>query len=219
VFLGHFAAGFAAKKLTPYTSLGTPLLSAQFLDLLWPTLLMLDVEQVRVDPGNTAVTPLAFVSYPWSHSLLMAIAWGLAVAAVYVFFRRYPPGAITAFALVVSHWVFDLIAHRPDLPLLPWGGPVVGLGLWNSLPGTVAVEAAMFAVGLYLYEKNTEPVDATGTYALAAFGATLVVIYGVSLAGPPPPDATVVAYVAQAQWLLVIWGYWLDRHRVAIRQW
>jgi hypothetical protein len=219
VFLGHYAAGFAAKKLTPYTSLGTLLLSAQFLDLLWPTLLTLGIEQVRVDPGNTAVTPLDFVSYPWSHSLLMAIAWGLAVAAVYVFFRRYLPGAIAAFALVISHWVLDVIVHRPDLPLLPWGGPVVGLGLWNSLPGTVAVEAAMFAVGLFLYVKNTDPVDDTGTYALAAFVVTLVIIYGVSLAGPPPPSATAVAYVAQAQWLLVIWGYWLDRHRVAIRQW
>ncbi len=79
MFLGHFAAGLAAKKLTPYTSLGTLLLSAQLLDLIWPTLLLLGTERVRIAPGNTAVTPLDFVSYPWSHSLLMAVVWALAL--------------------------------------------------------------------------------------------------------------------------------------------
>ena len=219
MFLGHFAAGLAAKKLTPYTSLGTLLLSAQLLDLIWPTLLLMGVERVRLAPGITAVTPLDFVSYPWSHSLAMAIVWALLFSGVYVLIRRYPRGAIVALGLVVSHWVLDLVTHRPDLPLVPFGGPVVGLGLWNFMPATVAVEALLFALGLYLYKRNTEPVDGIGTHAFVAFGVTLIAIYAASLFGPPPPDETAIAYVGQAQWLLVVWGYWLDRHRVAIRQW
>jgi hypothetical protein len=219
VFLGHFAAGLAAKKLTPYTSLGTLLLSAQLLDLIWPSLLMYGVERVTIAPGITAVTPLDFVHYPWSHSLTMAAVWALLFSGLYTFIRRYPRGGVVVLALVLSHWVFDVVAHRPDLPLLPFGGPVVGLGLWQWRWATVAVEALMFGLGLYVYAVNTEPVDAIGSRAFVAFAVALVAIYGSSLFGPPPPDVKTLAWVGQAQWLLVAWGYWLDRHRVAIRQW
>lgn len=219
MFLGHFAAGLAAKKVTPYTSLGTLLLSAQLLDLIWPTLLLLGTERVRIAPGDTAVTPLAFVSYPWSHSLAMAAVWALLFSGLYLLIRRYPRGAIVTLSLVLSHWVFDLITHRADLPLVPFGGPVVGLGLWHSLPATVIVEGLMFGLGLYLYKTNTEPVDKIGSHAFVAFAAALIVIYATSLLGPPPPSEQMIAYVGHAQWVLVVWGYWLDRHRVAIRQW
>lgn len=219
MFLGHFAAGLAAKKLTPYTSLGTLLLSAQLLDLIWPSLLMYGVENVKIAPGITAVTPLDFVHYPWSHSLTMAAVWALLFSGLYTFIRRYPRGGIVLLALVLSHWVFDVITHRPDLPLLPLGGPVVGLGLWHWRWATVAVEALMFGLGLYVYAVNTEPVDAIGSRAFVAFAVALVAIYASTLFGPPPPDVKTLAWVGQAQWLLVAWGYWLDRHRVAIRQW
>jgi hypothetical protein len=219
LFLGHFAAGLAAKKLTPYTSLGTLLLSAQLLDLIWPSLLMAGVETVRIAPGITAVTPLDFVSYPWSHSLTMAAVWALLVSGLYVFIRRYPRGGMVLLALVLSHWLLDVVTHRPDLPLLPFGGPVVGLGLWHWRWATIGVEAVMFGLGLYVYAINTEPVDAIGSRAFVAFAVALVAIYASSLFGPPPPDVQTLAWVGQAQWLLVAWGYWLDRHRVAIRQW
>ena len=219
MFLGHFGVGLAAKKLTPYTSLGTLLLSAQLLDLIWPVLVLRGVEQVRIQPGITALNPLDFVSYPWSHSLLMAAAWALAFAALYVVVRRYPRGAIAAGTLVVSHWVLDLISHRPDLPLYPGGGPLVGFGLWQSVPATLVVELLLLGIGLYLYGSSTEPVDGIGTWALRLFSVALVGIYLASVFGPPPPDDRTVAYSALALWLLVAWGYFIDRHRVAIRQW
>lgn len=71
MFLGHFGAGYGAKATAPAVSLGTLFLAVQFLDLLWATLLLLDIEQVRIEPGITAVTALDFVSYPVSHSLFM----------------------------------------------------------------------------------------------------------------------------------------------------
>lgn len=218
MFLSHFAVGLAAKKYTPYTSLGTLLLSAQLLDLIWPTLLVLGYEQVRIAPGITPIAPLDFVSYPWSHSLLAAVVWALLFSAVYVFFRRYPRGALVMLILIMSHWALDLVAHRPDLPLWP-GGPTVGLGLWYSRPATLAVEGLVFALGLWLYAQHTEATDATGRRAFGAFILCLLVIYGASVFGPPPPDVASVAWAGHAQWLLVLWGYWLDRHRVAIRQW
>ena len=219
MFLGHFGVGLAAKKLTPYTSLGTLLLAAQLLDLIWPVLVLRGIESVRVVAGHTAVTPLDFVSYPWSHSLAMAAVWALGFAGLYALVRRYPRGAIVVGALVVSHWVLDLIAHGPDLPLLPGMGPRLGLGLWHSVPATLAVEGLLLGLGLYLYSTNTEPVDRIGTWALVMFALALMGIYLASVFGPPPPDGTVVAYSALAMWLLVLWGYFIDRHRVAIRQW
>ena len=219
MFLGHYAVGLGAKKLTPYTSLGTLLMAALTLDLLWPTFLHLGIEQVRIDPGATAVTPLDFVSYPWSHSLLMSLVWAVLFAACYLFFRRYPRGAFVVAGLVVSHWVLDVISHRPDMPLWPWGGPKIGLGLWDSEPATIVVEGLSFILGIWLYATNTEAVDATGRYAFAAFVVVLAAIYTANLLGKPPADVATLALAAQGQWLFVAWGYWLDRHRVAIRQW
>jgi membrane-bound metal-dependent hydrolase YbcI (DUF457 family) len=219
VFLGHYALGFGAKKLTPYTSLGTLLLATELVDLLWPGFLMLGLETVRIAPGITRVTPLDFTSYPWTHSLVMGAAWAALFAAFYVFFRRYPRGAIVLAALVLSHWLLDVVSHRPDMPLWPGGGPRIGLGLWYSLPATLAVEGLLFSLGIWIYATNTEPVDAIGRYSFPAFVITLAAIYLSSVFGPPPPSVSAITLLGQGQWLLVLWGYWLDRHRVAIRQW
>jgi membrane-bound metal-dependent hydrolase YbcI (DUF457 family) len=219
MFLGHFALGLAAKKLTPYTSLGTLVVAVQLLDLIWPTFLLLGIERVRVDPGNTAVTPLAFDHYPWTHSLALSVVWAAAFAALYAFFRRYPRGALVAGLGVVSHWVLDFVSHRPDLPLAPGLTGRFGLGLWHSVPLTVAVEASLFACGVWLYARSTEPSDRLGTWALAGFAIALPIIYAASLFGPPPPSARAVAIAGQAQWLLVFWALWIDRHRRAVRQW
>lgn len=219
MFLGHYALGFGAKKLTPYTSLGTLLLAAEFVDLIWPLFLAAGLETVRIAPGITRVTPLDFTSYPWSHSLVMGVVWAALFAGVYTVFRRYPRGALVLAGLVLSHWVLDLFSHRADLPIWPGGGPKVGLGLWYSLPATMAVEGVLLAIGTWLYASNTEAVDATGRYSFAAFIAALVLIYLGSVLGPPPPDTSVLTLTAFGQWLLIAWAYWLDRHRVAIRQW
>ena len=219
MFLGHYALGFGAKKLTPYTSLGTLLLGAELVDLLWPTFLMLGVETVRVAPGITPVTPLDFTWYPWTHSLVMGAVWAGLFAALYAFFRRYPRGATVLAALVLSHWLLDVISHRPDMPIWPGGGPTIGLGLWYSLPATLVVEGLLFSLGIWIYATNTEPVDTVGRYSFPAFVITLAAVYLASVFGPPPPSASAIAVVGQGQWLLVMWGYWLDRHRVAIRQW
>jgi len=219
VFLGHFAAGLAAKKVSPYTSLGTLLLCAQLADLIWPTLVAGGIEQVAIAPGITRVTPLDFVHYPWSHSLLLTVLWGALFAAAYALLRRYPRGATVAFALVLSHWVLDLIVHRPDLPLAPGLDVRLGLGLWNSLPWTLALEAVLFSIGLYIYQANTEPIDRAGTWGLRAFAVLLAAIYAANVFGPPPPSVQAIAAVGHAQWLLVLFGYWIDRHRTPVRQW
>jgi membrane-bound metal-dependent hydrolase YbcI (DUF457 family) len=214
MFLGHAAVAFAAKSAAPKTSIGTLLMAAQFIDLLWPVFLLLGLEHVRIDPGNTAMTPLDFYDYPLSHSLLGTVVWALLFGVTYLAVRRYRRGAAVLAALVISHWVLDLVTHGPDPPLSPASESGVGLGLWNSVPATVAVEGLLFAGCLALYSRTTRAIDRTGTWSLWGLVTFLVVVYAANTFGPPPPDVNVIAYAGNASWLFVIWGYWIDRHRV-----
>jgi membrane-bound metal-dependent hydrolase YbcI (DUF457 family) len=216
MFIGHFAVAFGGKRAAPAVSLGTLFLAGQLADLLWPTLVLAGVERFEIRPGATAVTPLDFVSYPWSHSLATLALWGALLGLAWAVSRKGGlAAAATLAAVVVSHWLLDFVSHRPDMPLYPGGGPRLGLGLWNSLPATVLVETILFAAGLMVYVRFTRPRDRTGTVALWALAAFLLLIYAVNLLGPPPPSVTAVAWTAQAVWLLVLWGYWVDRHRLA----
>lgn len=215
MFIGHFGVGFGAKSVVPAVSLGTLFLAAQFLDLLWPTLLLLGVEKVRILPGATVVTPLLFEHYPISHSLLAVVGWAGLVAGVHFLLRRKRIAALALGVLVISHWLLDTIVHRPDLPLFPGSATVVGLNAWSSLPITLVVEGSLFAFGVWLYSRATSPADAIGRWGLLGLVVFLVGIYAGNLFGAPPPSSEAIAWVGQMQWLLVLWGYWLDKHRHA----
>jgi hypothetical protein len=214
MFIGHFALGLAAKRATPAVSLAVLFAAAQLADVLWPIFLAIGLEQVRIDPGNTAFTPLDFVSYPYSHSLALLIAWGLAFAWI-----AAPRGRLVfaiLFGLVVSHWMLDYVTHRPDMPLYP-GGPKVGLGLWNSVPATLAIEVPMYLAGLWIYFRATRPRDAIGRWSFALLAATLLIIYVGNLTGSPPPSATALWIVGIAGSVIFLaWAWWADRHRDAI---
>ncbi len=214
MFIGHYGVGLAAGRAAPRTSLGVLVAAVSLLDLIWPIFVLTGVEVVRIQPGITAVGPLDFVSYPYSHSLLFAAGWAALFAAVYYWRTRYGAGALVVAGAVVSHWVLDFLTHIPDLPLYP-GGPRVGLGLWNSMAGTVVVESAIFAVGVWLYVTTTRPRNATGRWALWAFIAVLGLVYVANLVGPPPPSATAVAAAGLLSWLFPLWGWWIDRNRAS----
>jgi membrane-bound metal-dependent hydrolase YbcI (DUF457 family) len=213
MFIGHYALGFGAKKAAPGLSLGVLLAAPQLLDMLWPIFLLLGIERVRIDPGNMAFTPLAFDSYPWSHSLLLASLWGVIFALLVFAFSKNGAGAVVVFALVVSHWVLDWVTHGPDMPLSPWSERKVGLGLWNSVPGTLAVEGALYAAGLSFYLRSTRARDAAGRWILAALVLFLLVMYLFAAFGPPPPNVRTVAWGTLGLWLVPAWGWWIDRHR------
>ena len=214
MFIGHFGVAFGAKRMAPSVSLGVLFAASELADLIWPNLVLLGIERVDVRPGITVVTPLDFVSYPYSHSLAALCAWAVAAAAAYVVLRRSTAAAATTIALlVVSHWLLDVATHRPDMPLIPGGTTRLGLGLWNSLPGTLAVEAAMFAGGLAIYLRSTAPRSRAGTIGLWSLVAFLLITYLGALFGPPPPSATAVAWSAEAVWLLAAWAAWSDSAR------
>ncbi len=213
MFIGHFGVAMAAKPAAKDVSLGTLFLSAQFIDLLWPTLLLLGLETVEVAPGSTRLTPLEFTHYPISHSLAAVLGWSVLFAAVQFGLRRTARPALVCGALVASHWFMDALVHKPDLPLYPGGSARIGLGLWNQPALAIAVEAAVFIGGVFLYLRATEATSKVGAWSFWSLVVFLVVVHAGNLFGPVPPSAAAVAWTSHAQWLLVAWAYWVDRHR------
>lgn len=214
MFIGHFAVGFASKKFAPRSSLAVLMTAPLFSDLLWPIFLLLGWERVRIDPGNTRFTPMDLEYYPWSHSMLMAAAWGIVYAAIYYAISRYRRGAIVVWIGVFSHWILDWISHRPDMPLYPGGGPKLGLGLWNSIAGTMIVELLMFAVGVWMYSLVTRARDRIGRYAYVAFVGLLLVIYVGDRFSAPPASVGEIAWSGIiAMIVLLPWIWWFDHHR------
>lgn len=218
MFLSHFAVGLAAKRAAPTVSLGTLILACQLADIVWPNFVLLGMEHLAIAPGITAVTPLDFISYPYSHSLVALALWGVLTAMIYFLLRSRSATFVTLVVIasvVFSHWVLDYISHRPDMPLAPGDGPKFGLELWRSIPATLAVEFTMLAAGLRVYLGATQARDRIGSIGLWAMIAVLVVLYLASVFGPPPPSPEAVAWSAEGVWLFVAWGYWIDRHRSA----
>ena len=215
MFLGHFGVALAAKRVAPGPSLGTAVMAAQWADGIWPLFVLLGLEHVEIRPGITAVTPFDFVSYPYTHSLVADLGWAALFAIVYGTLRKDWRGAIWLAALVMSHWILDVIAHRPDMPTWP-GGPKLGAGLWNSVPATLIVEFLLFGAGVWIYSRATAGRDRLGPTLFWSFVITLVVIYFAAVFGPPPPSELALAITGLLGWLFVAWGYWIDRHRVPV---
>ena len=213
MFIGHFGAGFAGKKFSKSASLGTYFMAAQWIDLIWPILLLLGIEKVEIKPGVSSVTPLDFTYYPFTHSLLGVFIWAGLFGIVYYLLKKNSRVAIILGLLVVSHWLLDLFVHIPDLPILPGEGLKVGLGLWNSFAATIILEGLIFGIGVYSYCKVTKTKNKTGTYSLIGLVVFLILIYVSNLFSPPPDSVEAIGIVGNAQWLIVLWGYWIDRNR------
>jgi len=215
MFIGHFGVALGAKKFAPRTSLGSLFFAAQFLDLVWPILLLLGLEHVRIAPGITRMSPLDFYDYPITHSLLTAAVWSAVVGAAYFAFRRSGRAASIMGIAVLSHWLLDFLVHRPDLPLWP-GGPKVGLGLWDFWALEMLLEVATFAAGAWLYFSVTRARDKIGRYALWALLFFLFLGWVTSLIAGAPPSARSMAWGGMSMWIVVPWAWWADRHREAI---
>ena len=215
MFIGHYALAFAARPAVKKPGLGSLLFAVSWADLLWPILVLAGLEQVRLAPGNTARTPLDFVSYPWSHSLLMGLVWGILLAMLFSRGRWTRREQVIFAALVASHWMLDWISHRPDMPLWP-GGPKVGLGLWNSVAATTWVESLMFIAGAALYLRGTSAKGWMGHLSLWSFLIFLSAMYAMdAMGGTTPPTVKALAWFAMSAWLLPLWGFWIERTREA----
>ncbi len=213
MFIGHYAIALGAKKAAREVNLGTLFFASQFLDLLWPLFLLLGLEHARIVPGDTAFTPFDFYDYPISHSMLTSLGWSFIIAGIYFVVKRNWRNACIVGSVVFSHWFLDFLSHRPDLPIAPGINTVVGLGLWNSIIGTICVEGSLFIAAIYFYLRTTKAVDRIGNYAFWSLIVLFLVSYIGNITSPPPPNMNIVAITGFAQWLFIVWAYWIERHR------
>ena len=218
MFIGHFGLSFAAKKAAPKVSLGTLFIATQFVDILWPFLLASNVEKVAIVPGFTKSNALHFLYFPYTHSLLAGVGWGIVLGMIYWLFKRDRQGAVVIGLCVLSHWFLDLIMHTPDLPLTPFGDSRFGLGLWNHVALSLTIEIILFFAGVYMYAVFTKAKTKTGTWGLWSFALFLVIFHISNTFGPPPPSSitalaiTLIILMA----IIVALAYWIDKKRVVV---
>jgi hypothetical protein len=168
--LGHYGLAFAAKRAAPRASLGVLNFATEFLDELWPILLLLGVERVRIVPGFMTMSSLDFVYYPFSHSLLMATVWALIIGGAYFAVRGYGRGAWVVALLVISHWFLDVPMHLRDLPIWPGASsPKLGWGWWHSVAITYVTEFTIYVRAFRCTLARRVPVIAS---AAGDFGRT-----------------------------------------------
>ena len=215
MFIGHFGLSFAAKKAAPNVSLGTLFIATQFVDILWPLMLVLNIEQVAIVPGYTESNPLEFIHYPYTHSLFMGIVWGAVIGLIYWLMKRDVRDAFVVGLCVLSHWFLDVIVHVADLPLTPFGDVKVGFGLWNHLVLTLTIESVLFFAGTYVYATFTKPKNKVGTWVLWILAILLVIVHLSNTFGPPPPNNVMIVFVSLISLMAILIGlaYWTDRNR------
>ncbi|WCT13238.1 metal-dependent hydrolase [Mucilaginibacter jinjuensis] len=220
MFIGHFGLSFAAKKAAPKVSLGTLFIATQFVDILWPFLLVFHIEKMAIVPGYTKVNAFEFLYFPYTHSLLMGVIWGVLAGGLYRLFKKDTRGAVVIGLCVVSHWFLDLVVHTADLPLTPFGNYKSGFGLWNHLAAALIVETAIFLLGTYIYAACTRAKNKTGSWLLWSLVILLLVISAGNTFGPTPaPDGSLVSLFFSFMvmiGLIVGLAYWVDLNREAV---
>lgn len=225
MFIGHFGIAFALKRYSQKTSLGVLFVAVQLADIMFFFLVALGIEHFRIVPGFTAASPFDLYDYPISHSLLGAVVWSIITYLVVRFIplksledTTYRKRAALVLSIAVfSHFVLDFIVHTPDLLLIPGLDIKVGLGLWNSLIGSIVVELAILLVGCVIYLR-TIPAGTgfVGKYGMYVF---MIVLAVVSVGTPFIAFSNVLTVVVASELLytgFTLAAWWLDGKRQTI---
>ena len=156
MFIGHLAPALAARAITDEApKLGVLFLGAQLVDIAFFSFALVGIENFRISPGITAMSPLDLYDYPFTHSLLGSAIWAVGFAIVIGFAQRNLVAASWAGIVVISHWVLDWLTHRPDLTI-SGSGQTYGLGLWNYPLAAISIELGIFGAAFWLYSRRTK---------------------------------------------------------------
>ncbi len=216
MLVGHVAVGLVGKRIEPKLSLGTLVLAAVLPDLLWGVFLLVGIDHVQFIPGRGAANYLVATDIAWSHGLVTGAVWAALLATAYYWRRRYPRGAVVLVITVLSHWVLDFVSHRPDMPLAPGVPARFGLGLWASVPATLAVEGSLWALALMIYVRATRARNLGAHFLLWIVAAILTLMWYNNIAGPPPPNPKTAPIASLVLFTLIVaWAYGMNRLRPA----
>jgi hypothetical protein len=199
MFVGHYGVSFAVKSAERRIPLWLLFLAAQFLDVLWGVFILSGIEKARIVPGITATNPLDLYYIPYSHSLVAAIFWSAIAGGLFWWCVRGRPSqakrataALLVGVAVFSHWVLDLVVHRPDLPLYD-NAHKVGFAMWNYPVAAFLLEAACLFAGMWLYFRSTGGSTFGARYGMPLFGAALLLLQWELFFGAPAPSLRVIA--------------------------
>lgn len=215
MFVGHYGPSFAIKSFQLPIRLWLLFIAVQFLDVVWSVLVLLGIEKVRIVPGITASNPLDLYYMPYTHSLIAALAWAIAVGFFCRFFLgvRGSSAGIWIGVAVFSHWVLDFLVHRRDLPLYD-NAAKVGMGIWNYPIIALALEAILLFGGMIMYLRRTRPLSSVGRFGPPIFGVLMLAVQSYIFFGPPPTSPVAAAITALVAYIVfAAAAYWLDRHR------
>lgn len=192
MFVGHYAPALLVKAMAPRLPAWAALGATQLVDIAWAGLVLADIEKVRIDP-NLPGSPLDLYFMPWTHSLPGALAWSLVAGLIAS--RIWGRAGWWLLPLVFSHWLLDLVVHRPDLPL-GFTGPKLGLGLWN-LPVVEAVtEIGLLGAALGVWVAARKGQGLRATPAIALFGLLVLLQITGALPSDTAPTPTSFAWLA-----------------------
>jgi hypothetical protein len=217
MFVGHYSVAFAAESDRNRIPLWVLFVAVQLLDFLWAPFVLLGVEKVRIVPGITATSPLDLYYMPYTHSLIGALVWSGVAAVVYKLVAGQRASVAAGFVVglaVFSHWVLDLIVHRPDLPIYD-DTMKVGFGLWNYKGIEFAVEIGILIAGIVLY--FTRNVAMTGRkIGIVVFGVLLILIQTQTTFGSRPLSSDRVVAITALVFYTLFAGiaFLLDKRRV-----
>lgn len=219
MFVGHYGPSFATKAIKKSIPLWVLFLAVQLLDVLWGIFVLLGIEKVRIVPGITATSPLDLYYMPYTHSLDGALFWSLAAAIVYYVLRRAEGWASACLVggAVFSHWVLDVLVHRPDMPLYD-NSAKIGLGLWNYPAFEFVLELAVLCGGMYFYLRSSEPLTRIGRYGMPVFAFAMLALQAVVFFAPPPSSPAGAAISALVSYFLLAGiAWWLEQKRAPVR--
>jgi hypothetical protein len=215
MFVGHYGVSFAAKGAEKSVPLWLLFIAVQLVDVLWSVFIMTGIEKVRIVPGITATNPLDLYYMPYTHSLLGAALWAVAGYLVYKFlFKVSNRAAILVGLAIFSHWILDLIVHRPDLALYD-DSYKIGLGLWNYPAPAFALEAILLFAGIYFYMRRPKAVSLLGKIGMPVFGVVLLIMQTVVFFAAPPTSPAAAGVTALVLYMVFAgMAFWLERYRV-----
>ena len=208
MFIGHWAPALAVAARRKRPGLGTLFIAAQLVDWAFFLFVLLGVEKMRLNPAISAVSPLDLYSMPYTHSLLGALAWSAGFAVLVWLMLRDSTAGLLAGAVVLSHWLLDLLVHVPDLTIAG-GSSKLGFGLWNYPAIEMPLELAITFGALWLYVRARQPLLGRAL----VLGALMLALQLFNWFGPVAPEVTpgtsFLAFVAYG--LVTLAGWWMGK--------
>lgn len=187
MYIGHFAPSLAAAGASPDAPrLGTLYAAAQLVDLAFFSLVIAGVEHMRVVPGITAMNPMDLHHMPYTHSLLGTGIWAAGFGLILWAVVRNPVAGIWAALVVASHWLLDLLVHRPDLTLAG-SAPKLGLGLWNYPLAAMILELGLVGMAFWYFLRNTRGPAGPPLILLAV----MLLFQAINWFGPQPEEYSI----------------------------